>query len=102
MARNVARQRGNEIRHFTTAVFDLVGLPASFRDGPPGKDHPLYYYRPWKTILCRTIADGGTSYYFNGNHTETIPTLWHKLASAFDMADEDSDGESGRFDDDNR
>jgi hypothetical protein len=66
-------------RHFTTAVFDLVDLPDNFRDGPPGKDHPLYYYRPWKTILCRTIADGGKSYYFQGDHRQTIPTLWHEL-----------------------
>lgn len=79
MARNVAHQRGDEIRQFTTAVFDLVDLPASFRDGPPGKDHPLYYYRPWKTVLIRTIADGGQSFYFNGDHRETIPTLWSKL-----------------------
>jgi hypothetical protein len=79
MARNIARQEGQEIRHFTTAVFDLVDLPDNFRDGPPGKDHPLYYYRPWKTILCRTIADGGTSYYFQGDHQQTIPTLWHEL-----------------------
>ena len=80
MARNVARQHSKEIRHFTTAVFDLVGLPDNFRDGPPSKEHPLYYYRPWKTILCRTIADGGTGYYFQGDHTRTIPSLWHKLA----------------------
>ena len=35
MARNVARQQGQEIRHFTTAVFDLVDLPADFRGGTP-------------------------------------------------------------------
>lgn len=79
MARNVARQREQEIRHFTTAVFDLVELPSEFRTGPPGKDHPQYYYRPWKTLLCRTVADGGTSYYFRGDHTVTLPTLWQQL-----------------------
>ena len=89
MARNVARQHGQEIRSFTTAVFDLVGLPSDFRKGPPGKDHPLYYYRPWKTILCRTIADGGTSYYFQGDHAQTIPTLWNLLRQ---MTDLDVDG----------
>ena len=47
-----------------TTVFDLVDLPDNWRDGPPAKDHPLYYYRPWKTIFRRTVADGGTSYYF--------------------------------------
>lgn len=76
MARNVARQQGQSLHHFTTAVFDLVDLPASFRDGPPGKDHPLYYYRPWKTILVRTVADGGASYYFCGDHRQTVPSLW--------------------------
>jgi hypothetical protein len=74
-------------RHFTTAVFDLVDLPNTFRDGPPTKDHPLYYYRPWKTILCRTIADGGKSYYFQGDHQQTIPTLWHELVKRTDPAD---------------
>lgn len=84
MARNVARQRGQEIRRFTTAVFDLVELPADFRRGPPGKDHPLYYYRPWKTILVRTVADGGQSYYFRGDHRHTLPTLWHQVVSAWE------------------
>lgn len=81
MGRNVGRQEGHEIRQLTTAVFDLVDLPDDFRDGPPGKDHPLYYYRPWKMILCRTIAHGGTSYYFQGDHVQTIPTLWHELVA---------------------
>lgn len=81
MARNVARQQGAEIRDFTTAVFDLVDLPDNFREGPPGKEHPWYYYRPWKTILVRTVADGGRSYYFSGDHQLTIPSLWHGLLS---------------------
>ena len=79
MARNVARQRGEEIRRFTTAVFDLVNLPDDYRDGTPAKDHPQYYYRPWKTILVRTVADGGRSYYFAGDHRRTIPTLWREV-----------------------
>ncbi|MBX7167268.1 MAG: hypothetical protein K1X74_13140 [Pirellulales bacterium] len=78
MARNVARQRGEPICHFTTAVFDLVELPEGYRVGPPSKDHPQYYYRPWKTILVRTVADGGRSYYFCGDHRRTIPTLWRQ------------------------
>jgi len=76
MARNVARQSGRELRRFTTALFDLVALPANWRDGTPSKDHPQYYYRPWKTILERTVADGGQSFYFCGDHRATIPTLW--------------------------
>lgn len=81
MARNVARGQKREIRRFTTAVFDLVTLPADFRRGPPTKNEPQYYYRPWKTILVRTVADGGTSYYFQGDHRATIPTLWHQLVT---------------------
>jgi len=86
MARNVARQRGEEIRHFTTAVFDLVELPADYRRGPPSKDHPQYYYRPWKTILVRTVADGGRSYYFCGDHRQTIPTLWQGVVNRCNSA----------------
>jgi hypothetical protein len=80
MARNVARQKGKEIRHFTTAVFDLVPLPANWRDGtPPSKDDPFYYYRPWKTILTRTVADGGQSFYIQADHRQSIPSLWQAL-----------------------
>ena len=75
MARNIARQEGREIRHFTTGVFDLLELPEDYRAGPPSPDHPMYYYRPWKTILVRTVADGGTSYYYPGDHTQTLSTL---------------------------
>jgi hypothetical protein len=79
MARNVARQRGEEIRQFTTSLFDLVALPEGWRAGPPTKEHAQYYYRPWKTILARTVADGGESFYFCGDHRQTIPTLWAAL-----------------------
>jgi hypothetical protein len=82
MARNVLRRRGRELRRFSTAVFDLVPLPADWRNGPPPRDEALYYYRPWKTILVRTVADGGTSFYVQGDHRQTIPTLWHLLATA--------------------
>lgn len=84
MARNVNAGRESPAapplpRHFTTAVFDLVDLPEDWQAGAPSKDHPLYYYRPWKTILVRTVADGGASYYFSGDHRQTIPTLWSEL-----------------------
>lgn len=85
MARNVARQEGREIRHFTTAVFDLVPLPDNYRDGTPSKSQPGYYYRPWKTILIRTVADGGQSFFFCGDHRQTIPTLWQRLASQTEL-----------------
>lgn len=79
MVRNVARQKNEQISDFTTAVFDLVSLPTTYREGPPTKEHAQYYYRPWKTILVRTVSDGGRSYFFCGDHRQTIPTLWQDL-----------------------
>ena len=67
MARNVAHQEGRVIRHFTTAVFDLMPLDGDTRQQAPKSD-PRYYYRPWKTILVRTVADGGESFYVQGDH----------------------------------
>jgi hypothetical protein len=79
MARNVAHQEGQPIRHFTTAVFDLVplGQEGLRREAP--KSEPSYYFRPYKTILVRTVADGGESYYVRGDHRQTIPTLYHLM-----------------------
>ena len=74
MARNVAAQQGKEIRRFTTAVFDLVPLEGDTRRQAPKSD-PRYYYRPWKTILVRTVADGGESFYVQGDHRVTLPHL---------------------------
>ena len=47
-----------------------------------GKSNPQYYYRPWKTILVRTVADGGESFYFCGDHRATLPQLHHLLLRA--------------------
>jgi len=74
MARNVAHQEGRVIRHFTTGVFDLVPLDSDHRKQAPKTD-PRYYYRPWKTILVRTVADGGESFYVQGDHRDTFPAL---------------------------
>lgn len=74
MARNVAHQEGRTIRRFTTAVFDLIPLDGDTRAQAPKTD-PRYYYRPWKTILVRTVADGGESFYVQGDHRQTVPAL---------------------------
>ncbi len=79
MARNVAVQEGRSIRHFTTAVFDLVPILGDPRKELPKTD-PGYYFRPHKTILVRTVSDGGESYYFHGEHRATVPALWRLLA----------------------
>lgn len=78
MARNVAQQQGRSIRRFTTAVFDLVPIRGDFRRELPKTD-PGYYFRPHKTILVRTVADGGESFYFCGDHRATLPALWRAL-----------------------
>src|SRR5579875_2119204 len=83
MARNVARQEGRFIRHFTTAVFDLIPLEGDTRQQAPKSD-PRYYYRPWKTILVRTVADGGESLYIQGDHGVTLPHLHHAAVQAAD------------------
>ncbi len=76
MARNVAHQEGREIKHFTTAVFDKVDLGDDPQKEAP-KTNAIYYFRPYKTVLVRTVADGGESYYIRGDHRATIPNL-HK------------------------
>jgi hypothetical protein len=81
MARNVAHQEGKEVRRFTTAVFDLVPLEGDTRRQAPKTD-PRYYYRPWKTILVRTVADGGESFYVQGDHRVTVPALYHAALAA--------------------
>lgn len=78
MARNIARQEGRSISRFTTAVFDLPALGDDF-EAEPFKTDPRYYYRPWKTILVRTVADGGESFYVQGDHRDTFPNLWRLL-----------------------
>lgn len=75
MARNAARKSNEVIRHFTTLVCDLHELPVDFRT-QPSKDTAGYYFRPWKTMLVRTVADGGVSHYVKGRHSRTIPMLW--------------------------
>jgi hypothetical protein len=79
MVRNVAAQAHREVRRFTTAVFDLVQLPKDIHTEAP-KDTPEYYYRPYKTILVRTVQDGGRSFYVRGDHLATLPEL-HRLIS---------------------
>ena len=74
MARNVAHQEGRQITHFTTAVFDLIPIDSDCRT-EPAKSDPQYFYRPWKTLLSRTVADGGQSFYVCGDHRHTLPHL---------------------------
>jgi hypothetical protein len=81
MARNVARQEGRAIRDFATAVFDLAPIQGDIRQLLPKTD-PGYYFRPYKTILVRTVADGGASFYFRGDHRATFPALRRAILEA--------------------
>lgn len=74
MARNAARQEARQIRRFSTAVFDLVPIEGDFHQ-ERSKSDAAYYFRPYKTILVRTVADGGESFYFCGEHRATFPAL---------------------------
>lgn len=74
MARNVAHQEGRRIANFTTAAFDLIQIEGEWNTEAP-KTNPQYYYRPWKTVLVRTVADGGESFYVCGDHRQTVPFL---------------------------
>jgi hypothetical protein len=77
MSRNVALQSGREIKHFTTAVFDMLDLGENPQMEVP-KTNAIYYFRPYKTVLVRTVSDGGESHYIRGDHRATITNL-HRL-----------------------
>jgi len=78
MARNVSHQNEREIKKFTSLVCDLHDLPRDFVK-EPSKNNEFYYFRPWKTMLVRTVANGGESFYVKGVHAETIPSLWSAI-----------------------
>jgi hypothetical protein len=78
MVRNVAHQQGREIKHFSTAVFDIWPIHGDYRQ-ELAKSDPGYYFRPHKTMLVRTVADGGQSFYFHGEHRATLPALRRAL-----------------------
>lgn len=75
MARNVSLQENRSIENFTVVVGDVKEIGADYRKEPL-KKNPMYYFRPWKTMLVRTVAGKGRSYYLQGRHADTIPALW--------------------------
>ena len=78
MVRNLAAQQGEQVARFTTLVCDLAPLPEDVSQEAAKSDH-AYYFRPWKTMLVRTVADGGESYYVRGHHRDTVAQLWTAL-----------------------
>ncbi len=85
MARNVAYQEGRPLNHFTTAVFDLQDLGPDLDHEAPKSD-ARYYFRPFKTILVRTVRDGGESFYIQADHKVTVPVLHHHILQAMEGA----------------
>lgn len=81
MARNVAHQNGEVIKNFCTLVCDLRELPGDLMI-EPNRNSAAYYFRPWKTMLVRTVKDGGKSFYVRGAHAETVPALWSAVGQA--------------------
>ena len=75
MSRNIAHQQCESITRFSTLVCDLHDLPDDYTKEAP-KDSAAYYFRPWKTMLVRTVADGGESFYVRGRHAKTVQALW--------------------------
>ena len=78
MVRNVAHQQGSSVRRFMTAVFDIWPIHGDYRK-ELDKSDPGYFFRPHKTMLVRTVADGGESFYFRGEHRATVPALRRAL-----------------------
>lgn len=81
MARNVAHAEGRKIVDFDSLVCDLLPLPDDVSD-EPDVENPAYFFRPWKTLLVRAVADGGRGHYVRGNHANTIPELWTWIGRA--------------------
>ena len=75
MARNKAFQAGRKITKFATLVCDLAALPDDYRKETSMQSHG-YYFRPWKTMLVRTVDEEGESFYVQGKHKDTVPQLW--------------------------
>ncbi len=81
MSRNVARQRRERIHNFSVLVCDVRKLPANLGEEAP-KSHPEYYFRPWKTLLVRTLAGRGASLYLRARHDVAVPALWDAVKRA--------------------
>lgn len=79
MSRNIARQEGGAVTDFTSLVCDIRELPPDYRR-EASRDSAGYFFRPWKTMLVRTLAGNGQSFYVQGRHEETVPAMWTALS----------------------
>jgi hypothetical protein len=74
MARNIS-----PVDNFHTAVLDIQQVQGGWWHEPKVKADPAYYFRPWKTILSRTLSGTGKSHYIQGHFAESIPRLRNKI-----------------------
>lgn len=81
-ALSISRNLGYETFHITTANFDLINL-GDYRT-KIGYDDPNYYYRPRKNIVNRPVSRGGLGWHFVGDHKQTIPNLYRKIAEKWE------------------
>ena len=75
---SITRNLGYSVQGFTTANFDLIPLGPDYH-APVGKDEPIYYYRPRKNIINRPTSLNGEGFHIQGNHRDTIPTLYQAI-----------------------
>lgn len=78
MARNRAHQNNRAIENFTSLVCDIRAVPHQYRQEAARTD-PHYFFRPLKTLLVRTPGEKGSSYYVQGAHRTTIPSLYTSI-----------------------
>ena len=77
-ALSISRNLGVGMKYITTANFDII--PLGDYKSSIGQDKYEYYYRPRKNVINRPVSMGGTGLYIYGNHEETIPSLYARLA----------------------
>ena len=75
MIKELAKQEQGSIRCITTAVFKL--FPIENETIRRHLQTDPRYIRPWKTILARTVADGGKAFTFAA--VGTNPALVNKI-----------------------
>jgi phosphoheptose isomerase len=92
-ALTIVRNLGHTVAKITTANFDLISLGEDYH-GPAGYDDPVYYYRPRKNIINRPTSLGGQGYHVTGDHTVTIPNLYHRVVAELDSVDRYTPGVS--------
>ncbi|MFP4017483.1 MAG: hypothetical protein ACLFUI_10675 [Halanaerobiales bacterium] len=78
-ALSICRNQRFKVERITTVNFDIIPLGNYRREIE--KDDYHYFYRPRKNIINRPTSLGGKGYYIEGNHKNTIPSLYHSLIS---------------------